>query len=183
MTFKNLVESSLKKKEICSFEQDFWTLRSYCLHRHLWSTIWPLCLEWDYHVIISRKWKFRFREKLRIPQESLSCSSNKESGTKGKMYMTLTVVWYDVILITNPVNMVCSDHSVLYYRFGLSKNVFPPLDEFVIPFPPYHISAKLYSPLYQICLFSVPPSEFTSPTHTQKNDRSLNSHRKNNLVT
>ena len=85
--------------------------------------------------------------------------------------MKLTVVWHDVVLIANPVNMVYSDHSVLYYTFRLSKNVFP-LDEFVIPFPPCHISAKLYSPLYQICFFSVPPSKFTPPPH-RKNDRSL----------
>ena len=142
--------------------------KSYCLHRHLWSTIWPLYLEWDYDVKISRKSKFRFREKLWIPQENLRCSSNKESGTYGKMYMTLTVVWHVVVLIANPVNMVYSDHSVLYYTFGLSKTYSSP-DEFVIPFPPYHISAKLYSPLYQICLFSVSPLKIHfPPPHTVK---------------
>ena len=128
-------------------------------------------LEWDYDVIISWKSKFRFREKLWIPQESLCWSSNKESRTYGKMYMTLTVVWHDVVLIANPVNMVYSDHSVLYYTFGLSKNVLSP-GRIRDSFPPYHILAKLYSPLYQICLFSVPPSNLTSPTH-RKNDRSL----------
>ena len=98
---------------------------------------------------------------------SLRCSINKESGTNGKMYMTLTVVWHDVVLITNPVNMVYSDHSVLYYTFRLSKNVFP-LDEFVIPFPPYHISAKLYSPFIKSAFFCS-PSKFTpTPTHTEK---------------
>ena len=34
--------------------------------------------------------------------------------------------------------------------------------------PPYHISAKLYSPLYQICLFSVPPLKIHFPPHTEK---------------
>ena len=147
--------------------------KSYCLHRHLWSTIWPLYLEWDSDVIISRKSKFRFREKLWIPQESLRCFSNKESGTYGKVYMTLTVVWHDVVLIANPVNMVYSDHSVLYYTFGSSRNVFPPgRIRNSLP-PPYHISAKLYSPLYQICLFSVPPLKIHFPPTHRKNDRSL----------
>ena len=54
------------------------------------------------------------------------------------------------------------------------QKTYSPLEEFVILFPPYHISAKLYSPLYQICFFSVPPSKFTPPphihthTHTEK---------------
>ena len=141
--------------------------KSYCLHRHLWSTIWPLYLEWDYDVIISRKSKFRFREKLWIPQESLRCSSNKESGTNGKMYMTLTVAWHDVVLIANPVTWftITIQYFIIHSDY---QKMYSPLDEFVIPFPPYHISAKLYSPLYQICLFSVPPSKFTSPPHTEK---------------
>ena len=141
----------------------------YCLHRHLWSTIWPLYLEWDYDVIISRKSKFRFREKLWIPQESLRCSSNKVSATYGKMYMTLTVVWHDVVLIANLVNMVYSDHTVLYYTFGLSKNVFlpPPPGRIRNFFPPLPYFGQTLFPLYQICLFLFPSSKFTSP-HTQK---------------
>ena len=80
--------------------------------------------------------------------------------------------------------MVYYDHSVLYHTFGLSKNVFPP-DEFVIPFPPYHISVKLYSPLYQICLFSVPPLKIHFPPTHRKNDRSLKcfSEHKDEIVT
>ena len=39
---------------------------------------------------------------------------NIESGRNRKMYMTLTVVWHDVVLIANPVNMVYSDHSAHY---------------------------------------------------------------------
>ena len=91
----------------------------------------------------------------------------KESVTNGKMYMTLTVVWHDVVLIVNPVNMVFSDHSVLYYTFRLSKNVFS-LDKFLIPFAPCYILAKLYFPLYQICFLSVSPQN-SLPPHTQKN--------------
>ena len=91
--------------------------------------------------------------------------------------MTLTVVSHDVVLIANPVNMVYSDHSVLYYTSRLSKNVFP-LDEFVNPPPPPPLLyfGKTLFPLYQICFFSVPPPPplkiHFPPTH-RKNDRSL----------
>ena len=90
---------------------------------------------------------------------------------KQKMCMTLTVVSHVAVLIANPVNMVNSDHSVLYYTFGLSKNAFPP-GRIRNSFSPYYILAKLYSPLYQICFFLSPPQNSLPPTH-RKNDRSL----------
>ena len=62
--------------------------------------------------MISRKSTFRFREKPLISEESLRCSINKESGTNGKMYMTLTIAWHNVVLIANSVKMVYSDQSV-----------------------------------------------------------------------
>ena len=97
--------------------------------------------------------------------------------------MTLTVVWHDVVLIANPVNMVYSDHSVLYYTFGLSKNCIPP-GRIRNSLPPLPYFGQSLFPLYQICLFSVPPQNSLSPppppppthTHThrqRKNDRSL----------
>ena len=92
---------------------------------------------------------------------------------KRKMYMTLTVVWHDVVLIANPVTwftitiqyfIIHSDYQKMYSPPGRIRNSFP---------PPYHISAKLYSPLYQICLFSVPPLKIHFPPTHRKNDRSL----------
>ena len=81
--------------------------------------------------------------------------------------MTLTVVWHDVVLIANPVNMVYSDHSVLYYTFRLSKNVFPP-GRIRNSFPPLLYFGQTLFPLYQIRFFpqnSLPPPPHT---HTEK---------------
>ena len=141
---------------------------SYCLHRHSWSTIWSLYLEWDYDVIISRKSMFRFREKLWIPQESLRCSSNKESGTYEKMYMTQTVVWHDVVLIANPVNMVYSDHSVLIIHSDHQKTYSPPgrICNSLPPLP--YFGQTLFPPLSNLPFFCSPPSKFTSPPHIEK---------------
>ena len=87
--------------------------------------------------------------------------------------MTLTVVWHDVVLIANPITWFTMTIQYLLYIRIIKKRI-SPVDEFVIPFPPYHISAKLYSPLYQICLFSVPPPPPPTHTHThRKNDWSL----------
>ena len=143
--------------------------KSYCFHKHLWSTIWPLYLEWDYDVIISRKSKFRFREKLWIPQESLRCSSNKESGTDEKMYMTLTVVWHDVVLIANPITwftmtiqyfIIHSDYQKTYSPRGRIRNSFPPLPYF---------GQTLFPPLSNLSFFCSPPFKIHfPPTHTEK---------------
>ena len=86
--------------------------------------------------------------------------------------MTLTVAWHDVVLIANPVNMVYSDHSVLYYTFRLSKKRIPPLDEFVIPSPLTILRPKFIPPLSNLLFFLFPPKNSFSPTH-RKNDRSL----------
>ena len=83
------------------------------------------------------------------------------------MYMTLTVVWHDVILIANPVNMVYSDHSVLYYTFRLSKNV-SPLDEFVIPFPLTIFRPNFIPPFIKSAFFLSPPQNSLPPAHTEK---------------
>ena len=81
--------------------------------------------------------------------------------------MTLTVVWHDVVLIANPVDMVYSDRSVLYYTFRLSKNVSPP-GRIRNSFPPLpYLGQTLFPPLSNLLFFCPPPSKFTSP-HTQK---------------
>ena len=89
--------------------------------------------------------------------------------------MTLTVVWHDVVLIANPITWftITIQYFIIHSDY---QKMYSPLDGFVIPFPPYHISAKLYSPLYQICLFSVPPLKIHFPPTHRKNDRSLICH-------
>ena len=86
--------------------------------------------------------------------------------------MTLTVVSHDVALISNPVNMVYSDHSVLYYTFRLSKNVFPP-GRIRNSFPTLlYFGQTLFPPLSNLLFFCPPLKIHFPPTH-RKNDRSL----------
>ena len=87
--------------------------------------------------MISRKSKFRFGEKLRISQESLRSSVNKESGTNEKCNMTLTIVWHDVVVIADPVKMVYSDRSfsTLLYIQIIKKRI-PPSEQIRNPPPP-----------------------------------------------
>ena len=95
--------------------------------------------------------------------------------------MALTVVWYDVVLIANSVNMVYSDHSVLYYRFGLSKNVFP-LGRIRNSFPPLpYFGQTLFPPLSNLPFFCSPLKIHFPPTH-RKNDRSLRLNLKNLIL-
>ena len=84
--------------------------------------------------------------------------------------MTLTVVWHDVVLIANPVNMVYYDHSVLHYTFGLSKNVFPP-GRIRNSFPPLpYFGQTLFPPLSNLPFFCSSPQNSLPPpqTHTEK---------------
>ena len=101
------------------------------------------------------------------------------------MYMTLTIVWNDVVLIANPVKMVyCDrcDHSVLYYTLRLSKT-YPPRQ--VRNSFPLTIFQSNFIPSLSNLLSFYFPSKFTPPpppppphthTHThRKNDRCPNS--------
>ena len=124
--------------------------------------------------MISRKYKFRFREKRWISQESLRCSINKESGTNGgNLYHT-----------DNCLAWCCSDSKsckngfrIWPYRYFIIhsdyQKTYSPLDKFIIPFPSYYFSVKLYSPLYQISFFLFPPKKSPPPHTHRKNDRSL----------
>ena len=118
-----------------------------------------------------------------MSQESLRCSINKESGTNGKIYITLRIVWHNVVLIQSD-SKSCkivseSDHTVLYYTFKLSKNVFLPR-QIHNSIPPLLYFGQTLSPPLSDLLFFCPPSKFTPPppphthTHTpqRKNDRS-----------
>ena len=90
----------------------------------------------------------------------------------------MIIVWHSVVLIANPVKMVYSDQSVLYYTFRLSKNVFL-LDKFVIPSPLTIFRSNLIPPLSNLLFVCPPPQNSLSPpTHThRKNDRSLKNHK------
>ena len=86
--------------------------------------------------------------------------------------MTLTAFWHDVVLIANPVNMVYSNHSVLYYTFRLSKSVFSP-GRIRNSFPPLpYFGQTLFPPLSNLLFVCSPLKIHFPPTH-RKNDRCL----------